>query len=118
MSRLSESEYFSRPCKVFHVENKEWVSLRAKWISLHILPELGPCMIIQQKNRSTLQLKLVQRIKRKTNPDNPDDHYGSIFKAMKLQGSKLEAERIYIAIFSESKDNGEFMDAFLYLFKE
>ena len=122
MSRLSESEYFSQQGKVYYVENNRWLNLRAKRISLHIFPELGPCMITQQKteshSRKTLQFKLGCKIKKKANPDNPRHNYGIIFKASRLQLSTPTAERIYAARFSQAKDDEEFMDAFLFLFKE
>jgi len=117
MSVPTDTEYFNQRGKAFKVEKNQWVSLRSKMISLHIIPEVGPCMVIQQK-ANRLFFKLQRKIKTKANPHNPQNRYGLVFKASSFGESELATERIYAVKFWQAKDDEEFMDVFSFIFKE
>jgi len=117
MSIPTDTEYFNQRGKAFKVEKNQWVSLRSKMISLHIKPEVGPCMVIQQ-TANKLIFKLQRKIKTKANPHNPQNRYGLVFKASSFGESELTTERIYAVKFWQTKDDEEFMDVFTFIFKE
>jgi len=117
MSIPTDTEYFNQRGKAFKVEKNQWVSLRSKMISLHIKPEVGPCMVIQQ-TANKLIFKLQRKIKTKANPHNPQNRYGLVFKASSFGESELASERIYAVKFWQAKDDEEFMDVFSFIWKE
>jgi len=117
MSTPSDTEYFNQRGKAFKVEMNQWVSLRAKMISLHIIPEVGPCMVIQQ-SANKLIFKLQRKIKTKANPLNPNNRYGLVFKASTFRESEITTERIYAVKFWTANNDEQFMDVFSFIFKE
>jgi len=110
--------FFKGRGAAFNVQSNSWVSLKSKWVSIQIIPEIGPCLFTHRSSDGVHITQFVLKPRIKAKKTGSSDTVAWIFKAGRLHNKQMVKPQICAVRFASTKSAMKFKEAYVTAFEE